>query len=880
MSTLVIVESPNKIKKIQSILGNDYKVLASVGHIIDLDAESMSIDISNNFKPTYSINKDKKDVVKKLKNAVEDADDVLLATDGDREGEMIAWSLAETLKLKNPKRIVFYSITKKELEEAVKNPRELNYQLINAQKSRRILDRIVGYEISPILWKSIKSSLSAGRVQSVVTRLIIDKENEIDEFFKQDENTYFKFFGNFMDSKNNVFKTVLYNNIKKKKIITTSSDTSQSVSDDEDTDMHGIAKIVGKNNANKLMVALTKSIYTVGNIQNKLAIRNPSPPFTTSTLQQEAGRKLGFAIKRTDNAAQKLHHAGYITYIRTDSVSLSEESLQNIKKYVNETYGQNYHRRMQYKSKSNNTQEAHEAIRPTDVFRENIENMGNDEIRLYSLIWKRTVASQMSPAKFNQKYIQINIDKLKDYIFSTMTEKVEFNGFLAVYNINNVEEDIDSNEPLNNTIYDTIQPIGTELKIDNLSGNQDFDRPTPRYTEATLVKILDPSKLNIGRPATYSSIINKIQDRGYIEKKNIDGVKKESIQWFFSPKKNIIEEKIGEITIGKENNKLVPTPTGKLVTNFLIKYFPEIMEYKFTADMENKLDDIAEGKLNWINMLNDFYLKFHPCIEKIINSSINVIDETTRVIGIHPQFGMEIHAMNGKYGAMLKMNDPNSKSKSIYAPIKKPLTLENITLNDALKILEYPKNLGKYKRSNVILNKGQYGYYLKVGDNNYQITDEYDPDELTLDQATEIIKKGEQVQEEKLKNNLWNGKDDLHVYAVKEGQYGKYIQIDSTTKTKSKTKKKPTFVKFPKNIEIADLTIEKVKEIIFKHNKSVREAKKADSDLSNSDKKTIKKEVVKKEVVKKEVVKKEVVKKTIKKKSSVKKVSSDDFEEA
>ena len=907
MSKLVIVESPNKIKKIQSILGNDYTVLASVGHIIDLDAESMSIDIKNNFTPTYAINKDKKDVVKKLKKAVEDADEVLLATDGDREGEMIAWSLAETLKLKNPKRIVFYSITKKELEEAVKNPRSLNYELINAQKSRRILDRIVGYEISPVLWKSIKASLSAGRVQSVVTRLIIDKENEINDFFKKDENTYFKFYGNFMDSKNNVFKTVLYNNIqesKKKKIITNTSqnvsedDTSQSVSENDNLEddnledvinndlTNSIAKIVGKNNANKLMITLTKSLYTIGNIQNKVSIRNPSPPFTTSTLQQEAGRKLGFAIKRTDNAAQKLHHAGYITYIRTDSVSLSEESLQNIKKYVNETYGQKYFRRMQYKSKSNNTQEAHEAIRPTDVFRENIENMGNDEIRLYSLIWKRTVASQMSPAKFNQKFIQINIDKLKDYIFSTMAEKIDFNGFLAVYNINNIDEDTLSDEP-NNTLYDTIQAIGTELKIDNLSGNQDFDRPTTRYTEATLVKVLDPSKLNIGRPATYSNIINKIQDRGYIEKKNIDGIKKEIIQWVFTPKKNKIEEKIGEITIGKENNKLVPTPTGKMVTDFLIKYFPEIMEYKFTADMEDKLDNIAEGKLNWITMLNDFYCKFHPCVEKIIDKPINIIDETTRIVGMHPQFGMEIYAMNGKYGAMLKMNDPNSKSKSIYAPIKKPLTLETITLNEALKILEYPKNLGKYKRSNIILNKGQYGYYLKVSDSNYQVKEEeYKPEELTLEQAIEIIQKGEQLQENKLKNNLWNGKDDLHIYAVKEGQYGKYIQIDSTTKTKSKTKKKPTFVKFPKNIEINDLSLEKIKEIISKHNKSMREAKKASetSESSNSvqiaDKKKIEsaKKIINKETTGKPV-KKVVVKKIITN-ASTKKISTDDFEEA
>ena len=634
------------------------------------------------------------------------------------------------------------------------------------------------------------------------------------------------------------------------------------------------------------MVALTKSIYKISNIDNKVSIRNPSPPFTTSTLQQEAGRKLGFAIKRTDTAAQKLHHAGYITYIRTDSISLSEESLQNIKQYVNDTYGHKYYHRMQYKSKSNNTQEAHEAIRPTDVFKESVENgkngLNNDEVRLYSLIWKRTVASQMSPAKFNQKLIHISIDKLKDYMFSTLAEKLDFNGFLAVYNINNIEEDEKSDEP-NKTLYDTIPEVGEELNIDSLSGNQDYDRPTTRYTEATLVKILDPSKLNIGRPATYSSIINKIQDRGYVERKNIDGIKKEVIQWIYTLKKNKIEETIGEIIIGKETNKLVPTPTGKIVTDFLIKYFPEIMEYQFTADMENKLDNIAEGKLNWTKMLDDFYCKFHPCVEKIIEKPINIIDESTRTLGTHPQFGLDIFAMNGKYGAMLKMNDPNSKSKSIYAPIKKPLTLESITLEDALKILEYPKNLGKYKRSNIILNKGQYGYYLKVGDTNYQVKDEHNPNDLTLDDAIEIIQKGESVQEEKLKNNLWNGKDEFNIYAVKEGQYGKYIQIDSILKTKTKTKKKPTFIKFPKNIDIIDLSLEKIKEIIGKHNKLMRETKKA-SESSNSDKidKTNKTDKTDKTDKTNKTDKPDKTNKLTKKiqvKKSIKKISATDFEE-
>ena len=884
MSKLVIVESPNKIKKIQSILGSDYQVMASVGHIMDLDSGSMSVDIKNNFEPTYSINKDKVDVVKKLKSAVKEADTILLATDGDREGEMIAWSLAETLKLKNPKRIVFYAITKKDLDDAIKNPRQINYDLVQAQQSRRILDRIVGYEISPTLWRSIKASLSAGRVQSVVVKLILDKENEIKNFFDKDENTYFKFYGTFLDNNNTPFKTIMNNNIltkkSKKNINLTDSDNSSiSVSDTDETenisndsldDNSKIAKIKGKDNAHKIMTLLTKSKFSIDKIDKKISIRNPSPPFTTSTLQQEAGRKLGFAIKRTDNAAQKLHHAGYITYIRTDSVSLSEEALKNIKSYVNDTYGKEYYRKMQYKSKNNNTQEAHEAIRPTDVFMESVESqnkhgLGNDEIRLYSLIWKRTVASQMSPAKFNQKLVVINIDKLKEYNFSTLVEKVAFNGFLAVYNINNIENDDNNDDNENNMeLYDSIPDIGKNIKVNNLCGSQDYDRPAVRYTEATLVKILDPSQLNIGRPATYSSIINKIQDRGYVEKKNIDGVKKEIISWSWSPKDDIIDEKKGELCIGKETNKLVITSTGKLVTDFLIKYFPEIMEYKFTADMENKLDEIAEGKLNWTKMLNDFYSKFHPYVERLIDQKVDIIDENTRILGNHPEFGVQIMATIGQHGPMLKMADPNYKSKAIYAPIKKPLTLENITLTEALKLLEYPKNLGKYKRSHVILAKGQYGFYLKCGDNNYQIKED-NPEELTLEMAIEIIENGNKEKEDKIKNNLWNGKDEKYIYAVKEGQYGKYIQVDPLIKPKSKTQKKPLFIKFPKNVTIEELNLEKIKDIVNGYNKYSKEKKKENlSDKKPSDKKPSDKKPSDK-IIKKKTVKKVVTKKINKK---------------
>ena len=838
---LVIVESPNKIKKIQAILGSKYEVVASVGHIMDLEPNTMSVDIQNNFKPTYAIYKDKEKVVKELKSAVNRSSDVLIATDGDREGEMIAWSLVQALKLKNPKRIVFYSVTPSELKKAIENPREMDNNLIDAQKSRRILDRIVGYEISPTLCKSIRAQLSAGRVQSVITQLVIDKENEINNFLENNENTYFRINGSFVDVGGNQFKSQLY---EKKEIVESKSktikktkkkeekeekeeDEKEEKEETENNKMMGfIAKIVGHDNAKNVFTSLTKSKLSVESISDKISTRNPSAPFTTSTLQQEAASKLGFSVKRTDNAAQKLHHAGYVTYIRTDSVSLSEEALNNVKKYVNDTYGKEYYRKMQYKSKKNNAQEAHEAIRPTDVFTEFVpmdNGLNNDDVRLYSLIWKRTVASQMTPAKIDQKILQINIDKLPKYYFATQFEQVAFNGFLAVYNIASVEEIISDEISSAPTTFDNIPEEGTIMNPTDLIGYQDYDRPSSRYTEGVLTKKLDT--LGIGRPATSSKIIGKIQDKGYIETKNIDGITKEIKKWCWTSKTKKITETLDEIKIGKESNKLVPTSTGILITDFLVKYFPDIMDYEFTADMEKKLDDIAEGTLGWETMLDQFYSQFHPFVVDLIDKNIDIIDEHSRNLGDHPELGIPIIATIGKHGPMLKMSV--SKTKATFAPIKKPLTIETITLEDALKIFEYPKALGKFKKMNIILTKGQHGFYLKAGETNYSLPEDVNPEEVTLDYAKEMIEEKDKEMEEKNKNILWTNRDTKNIYSIKIGPYGNFIEVKSIA-PKNKTIK-PLFVKYSSD-DVTDMSINKVKELVNDFKKKIPVIKKEDKD--------------------------------------------------
>ena len=803
---LVIVESPGKIKKIQSILGDNYVVTASVGHIIDLPSKEMSIDIENNFKPTYEPMHDKTKVIKELKNLAKNADEILLATDEDREGEMIAWTLQYVLNIENAKRITFNSITKDELIKAVQNPRQIDYNLVDAQKTRRMLDRIVGYEISPLLWKTIGQSLSAGRVQSVVVRLILEKEREIQKFLESDIKSEYKFKSKFIQSSNK-YDAQLY---QVNKPTNTIENVDEIINNDEEIvneqeiiDNKLIkgykAVILTEKLARDLMDKFIKSEYKISAKGDTIQKRNPSPPFTTSTLQQEASRKLGFTIQRTMMTAQHLYEAGHITYMRTDSVNLSAEAIKNIGDYIKNTYGNEYHKQTYYKSKSNNTQEAHEAIRPTHIEITGVNQtgkIGSDESKLYNLIWKRSIASQMSPAKLNVATTQINISKTKDYYFQSDITTIIFDGFLKVYNLQNLEDNNDDT-PLQKNII----KINDKLKLNKLDMIQDYQKPQTRYNEASLVNKLDPKNLNIGRPSTYASIITKIQERKYVEKKDNEGIVKNILHLEWDSEDKEISEKTETINLGKDVGKLCPTSIGSVVTDFLIQYFPQIMDYKFTSNLEEKLDEVAEGKMNFINLMKEFYHKdFHPIVENLTKEKIKFVDKDMREIGINEN-GEKIIATIRRFGPVVYV-EKNGKEYNI-APIKSPLTIKNITLEDALKILSYPKLIGKIGRTNVKLYKGAYGFYAKYGDTKVNLSKFDNEEDITIEKIMELEK-------EKKSYYLWEHKEGKIHYMVMDGQYGKYISMKDTTKKTNK----PLNTKLPKDVEIKDLTIVKVKEII------------------------------------------------------------------
>ena len=801
--TLVIVESPGKIKKIQDILGDSYIVAASIGHIIDLSSKKMSVDISNNFNPLYEPLSGKENIIRDLKKYANSVDNILLATDEDREGEMIAWTLASVLNLKDANRITFNSITHDEIINAVKNPRKIDINLVDAQKCRRILDRLVGFEISPILWKSIGQSLSAGRVQSVVVKIILDKEREIQQFIKDKITSDFKFESLF----NKNIKAQLYQYKKPKNIIDNDVDDlinedDNNIDDNVDTIKGYKTNITDYKKANDLMKLLIDSEYKVLNKGDRTQIKNPSPPFTTPTLQQEAARKLGFTIQRTMLAAQHLYEAGHITYMRTDSMNLSAEAIKNIGNYIKTTYGDEYHCQKNYQSKSKNTQEAHECVRPTHINITGLSSnakINNDEIRLYNLIWKRVVASQMSPAKLNISKTQISISKTKDYYFQSEINSILFDGFLKVYNVKNIDNDNDKDN-INNIVVN-IPEIGDKLKLNELFCNQTYKNPPSRYNEATLVNKLDPKNLNIGRPSTYATIITKIQERGYVIKKDNNGILKDAITLSWNSNDKKIEEIKKAISIGKDNGRLCPTSLGLMVCDFLTQNFADIMDYKFTSNMECKLDDIAEGKTKMLDILKNFYFTdFHPIIDKLSQEKIKFIDKDRREIGVDDNGNMIIATIR-KYGPVVLI-EKNEKEINI-APLKEPLTIDTVTLADALAILSYPKKIGKIDNKMVKLYKGKFGFYAKYGDKTINLSKLTNEEDITIDKIKELI-------EDKKSYYLWEGKEGKTEYVLLDGQYGKYFRVTD----KSKKTAKPLNIKFPEDTEIKDLTLDKVKLII------------------------------------------------------------------
>ncbi|WP_288898578.1 type I DNA topoisomerase [uncultured Capnocytophaga sp.] len=691
---VVIVESPAKAKTIEKFLGKDYKVVSSYGHIADLPSNELGVDVQNGFKPQYLISNDKKNLVKELKALTSKAEMVWLASDEDREGEAIAWHLAETLHLNeaNTKRIVFNSITKTAIEKAIKNPRGIDYNLVNAQQARRVLDRLVGYELSPVLWKKIKSGLSAGRVQSVAVRLIVEREREIQDFKTQSS---YKITAEFTTSEGKIVKASL----------------SKSFNTQAEAEAF-LQKNIGAN-------------FKVQSLEKKPTKKSPAPPFTTSTLQQEAARKLHFSVSKTMSVAQRLYESGFITYMRTDSVNLSQEALNSAKNAVVQLFGDKYSQVRNFATKSKGAQEAHEAIRPTDMSKPTIA-AEPDQNKLYELIWKRTLASQMADAQLERTIAKIENDKHHE-LFTATGEMIQFDGFLKVY-LESTDDEDEEQEGMLPTLKE-----GEPLTNKNITATERFTRPQPRYTEASLVKKLE--ELGIGRPSTYAPTISTIQNRGYVERSTLEGELRN--YQLLRLVNNTIEKKTLTERVGADKGKLIPTDIGSVVNDFLVAHFDTIMDYNFTANVENSFDLIAEGSENWTEMLGKFYTHFHPIVENVEKNSGRETGE--RLLGTDPKTGRPLSVRLGRYGAMAQIGNPEDAEKPIYASLLAGMSIETITFEEALKLFELPRHLGIVDGKNVEVNVGKFGPYVHYGDAYISLAKGEDVFSVTLERAKELI---------------------------------------------------------------------------------------------------------------------------------------------
>jgi DNA topoisomerase I len=726
---LVIVESPAKAKTIEGYLGKDFVVKSSFGHVRDLPKKGISIDIENKFQPNYEVTADKKKVVAELQSLVKKAKMVWLATDEDREGEAISWHLAETLKLtpENTRRITFNEITKAAVTRAIENPRAIDINLVNAQQARRVLDRIVGFELSPVLWKKVKPSLSAGRVQSVTVRLIVEREREISAF---NTSASYKVYGYFK-ANGNSFRAEL----------------SKSLATEQE--------------AHAFLDKCQPAQFSVNSLEKKPAKRSSAPPFTTSTLQQEASRKLGFSVARTMSVAQKLYEAGHITYMRTDSVNLSDFAMANSKETITSFYGSEYCNPKRYKTKDNNAQEAHEAIRPTNFA---VQNAGGDpsEKRLYDLIWKRTIASQMSDAELERTKVTIDISTTKEQFVAT-GEIIKFDGFLKVY----LEStDDDESEDESGLLPKMIQ--GDVLEMDKITATEKYTRGPARYTEASLVKQLE--ELGIGRPSTYAPTISTVQQRGYVERKDVEGIEKQ-ITHFVLTSKGLKKEQKKEI-LGADRNKLLPTDIGCIVNDFLVEHFQTIMDYNFTASVEKEFDDIARGLIEWTNMLDKFYKPFHKNIDQTIETSDRATGE--RELGTDPKSGKPVIARMGRYGAMIQIGSAEDTEKPVFASLQKTQSITTITLEEALELFKLPKDLGIYDGQPISVNIGKFGPYVRFGNSFVSIPKETDPMNITLDEAKVLI---DAKKLEEANKSIAEFAHDGNTIQVLNGKYGAYIKV-------------------------------------------------------------------------------------------------------
>ena len=747
---LVIVESPAKAKTIEGFLGKDYTVKASQGHVRDLNKNTLSINVEKNFEPEYEISDDKMNIVAELRKLAKASDTVWLASDEDREGESISWHLYEVLDLKkkkNTKRIVFHEITKNAIQHAIENPRDINMGLVNAQQARRVLDRLVGYELSPLLWKKVKPSLSAGRVQSVAVRLIVEREEEIKNFKQTSAYRVTAQFTFFKDGQE-------YNLL---------AELPHRFDTEEETQ--------------KFLESCLNATYKVDNIEKKPTVRYPAPPFTTSTLQQEAARKLGLSVANTMRIAQQLYESGKITYMRTDSVNLSSLALEMAKKEIAENYGEEYVKTRQYHTKSKGAQEAHEAIRPTYLNQHTIKGTA-DERRLYELIWKRTIASQMADAQMERTNVNIGVSTNGKQFVAT-GEAILFDGFLKVYRES--YDDAPAEDAV--SILPPIE-IGTPLEIEKMEAQQRYTRPPFRYNEASLVKKME--ELGIGRPSTYAPTISTIQKREYVTKGDIKGVQQEF--QIITLKNNKITDKKGKETNGAEKGKLIPTDIGILVNKFLLQYFENIIDYNFTANVEKEFDEIEEGKREWNAMIRDFYKGFHNQVVSTTENSGKFSGE--KLLGIDPASGKNVYVKVGRFGPVAQIGDTESEEKPRFAGLKKDMSIDSVTLEEVLKLFDFPRSLGEFEGKEIIVAVGRFGPYVRHDGKFYSLAKTDNPALLEYERAVDIINE----KREKDLNNILRTFDEDPDLRVLDGRYGPYISY-----------KKSNF-KLPKGTDLSSLT--------------------------------------------------------------------------
>ncbi len=746
---LLIVESPAKAKTIEKYLGKDFTVRASYGHIRDLPKGKDAIDIENGFEPKYEIIADKKAVIKELKKLIKDYETVWLATDEDREGEAISWHLANVLglDLETTRRIVFNEITKPAIQRAIANPRNINKDLVNAQQARRVLDRIVGFGLSPILWRKVRVGLSAGRVQSVAVRLIVERERDIMKF---SPTASFKVSAIFELGGGAQIKAEL------------------------------ASKIPTIEDAKAFLESCKGATYTITNLVTKPAKKSPAAPFTTSTLQQEASRKLSFSVGQTMRVAQILYENGLITYMRTDSVSLSDEALSQAKEVIVDKYGTPYSRTKKYKNKNSSAQEAHEAIRPTNLSIAKIEEGERNEKRLYELIWKRTLASQMADAELEKTTVDIEVST-NQAVFKAKGEVLKFDGFLKVYFESRDDDDDEEEEskgvlpPMN---------IGQELGLVEMIALERFTRPPARFTEASLVKKLE--ELGIGRPSTYAPTISTIQKRDYVKKEVREGTSRDSRKLILIADK--IEEGIKTEIVGAEKNKLIPTDLGMVVSDFLVRFFPSILDYSFTAKVEEEFDRIADGEMIWRDMIAKFYENFDPLLKHTQENAERAGGD--RELGEDPKTGKPVIARLGRYGPMVQIGRSDDEEKPKYAKLRADQRLETITLEEAMELFKLPRVLGEFEEQPVKANIGRYGPYVQLGGLFASLEEEDDPYTIQFDRAVELIKKKREVEANKI---IVKFNDEAQIL---RGRWGPYIKIHGKN------------VKIPKDVAPENLTLE------------------------------------------------------------------------